>query len=84
MFNLLFIITKTYKKVLNNIMHPILLKFGSLTIYSYGAMVAIGFALSAFLIYRRAPKFNVNKDRAVDLVIVVLISGILGARLLTL
>ena len=63
-------------------MHPILLKFGSFTVYSYGVMVAIGFALSTFFIYRRAPKFNIDKDRAVDITIVVLISGILGARLL--
>lgn len=63
-------------------MYPILLKIGSFTIYSYGVMVAIGFAFSAFFIYRRAPKFNIDKDRAVDLTIVVLISGIIGARLL--
>ena len=63
-------------------MHPILIKLGPITIYSYGVMVAIGFALSAFFIYRNAPKFNIDKDRAVDLTIVVLISGIIGARLL--
>ncbi len=63
-------------------MHPILIKFGSFTVYSYGVMVAIGFALSTIFIYRRAPKFNLDKDKAVDLTIVVLISGILGARLL--
>ena len=63
-------------------MHPTLLKFGSFTIYSYGVMVAIGFALSTLLVYARAPRFNIDKDRAVDLTIVVLISGIIGARLL--
>ena len=43
-------------------MHPILIKFGSFTIYSYGVMVAIGFALSTIFIDRRAPKFNIDKD----------------------
>ena len=63
-------------------MHPILLKFGPFIIYSYGVMVAIGFALSTIFIYRRAPKFSIDKDRAVDLTIVILIFGVLGARLL--
>ncbi len=40
-------------------MHPILLKIGPFTIYSYGVMVAVGFALATFLIYRRAPKFHI-------------------------
>ena len=63
-------------------MHPIILILGPFTIYSYGVMVAIGFGLSTMLIYRRAPKFNIDKDKAVDLAIVVLIFGIIGARLL--
>jgi phosphatidylglycerol:prolipoprotein diacylglycerol transferase len=63
-------------------MHPTLLKVGSFTIYSYGIMVAIGFALAAIFIYRRAPKFGLDKDKCVDLAVVILISGILGARLL--
>ncbi|MDD5428521.1 MAG: prolipoprotein diacylglyceryl transferase [Candidatus Omnitrophica bacterium] len=63
-------------------MHPVLLKIGSVTIYSYGVMVAVGFALATVLIYRRAPKFNLNREKCVDLAITILISGIVGARLL--
>lgn len=63
-------------------MHPILVKSGFLTVYSYGVMVAIGFVISAMLIYRRAEKFGLNKDKCIDLVILVLIAGIAGARLL--
>ena len=63
-------------------MHPILLKIGPLTIYSYGVMVAIGFAVSTFLIYRRAEKFNISRDKVIDLAILMLVSGIIGARLL--
>ena len=63
-------------------MHPILFKIGSLTVFSYGVMVAIGFALAAILIYRRAPKFALDRDKCVDLAIVILIFGVLGARLL--
>jgi len=63
-------------------MHPVLLKFGPFVVYSYGVMVAIGFALSSALIWRRAGIFNLNKEKCVDLAILVLVSGILGARLL--
>lgn len=63
-------------------MHPTLLKLGVITVYSYGVMVAIGFALSTVLIYYRANKFGIDKEKSVDLVVLILISGILGARLL--
>lgn len=62
-------------------MHPILFKFGPLTIYSYGVMVAIGFAVISILIYPRAARFGLNKDRVLDLLIVILIAGLVGARL---
>ena len=61
-------------------MHPILIKLGPFTVYSYGVMVAIGFAIATFCIYGRAPKFNIDKDKSIDLTIVALIFGILGAR----
>lgn len=63
-------------------MHPILLKIGPFTMYSYGLMVAIGFAVSVFLIYRRAAKFNISQDKVIDLAILILVWGIIGARLL--
>lgn len=62
-------------------MHPILFKIGSFNIYSYGVMVALGFALATFLIYKKAPQFNIDKDRIVDLTTIMLISGIAGGRL---
>ncbi len=63
-------------------MHPILLKFGALTVYSYGVMVAIGFALATILIYHSAPKFELSREKCVDLAMVILVSGIIGARIL--
>lgn len=63
-------------------MHPILLKLGPITIYSYGVMVAIGFSLAAFLVYRRAPKFGMDRDKMIDYLILLLISGVVGARIL--
>jgi len=63
-------------------MHPILLKSGPLTIYSYGAFVALGFAVAAVLIYRRAASFGIDKDNISDLLVLMLVTGIVGARLL--
>jgi len=62
-------------------MHPILLKCGPLAIYSYGVMVALGFGIASTLIYRRASELNVDKGIVLDLLIVILISGIIGGRL---
>jgi len=63
-------------------MHPILLKFGPVTIYSYGLMVALGFITATLLAVRTAEKFHIPQDRVTTLALVILISGILGARLL--
>jgi len=62
-------------------MHPILLKIGSLSIYSYGVMVALGFALATACVYARAPKFGIDRDSIIDLMILMLVSGVAGARL---
>ncbi len=63
-------------------MHPILLKLGPLSIYSYGVMVAVGFSIVALLVYRRAPKFGVNGDMMIDYLVLALVSGVIGARML--
>ena len=62
-------------------MHPILLKLGPISVYSYGVMVALGFAIATILIYNRAARFNVDKNKIMDLAIIMLVSGIIGARL---
>ncbi len=62
-------------------MHPIIAKIGPLSIYSYGLMVALGFAVAILLSYRLAARFNINKDKIVDFGIVVLLGGLIGARL---
>lgn len=61
-------------------MHPILLRLGSFTVYSYGVMVALGFGLATLLIYGRASRFHLDKDKAIDLAIIILIAGVIGAR----
>lgn len=62
-------------------MHPILAKIGPLCIYSYGLMVALGFAVAMLLAYREAERFGINKDKIIDFGIVILLGGLAGARL---
>ncbi len=63
-------------------MHPILLKIGPITIYSYGVMVALGFTVSVILICKHAAGFNLDKDKMLDLAVIILLAGIIGARIL--
>jgi phosphatidylglycerol---prolipoprotein diacylglyceryl transferase len=62
-------------------MHPIIFDFGPLTVYSYGLMVALGFIIATLLAAREAEGFNIPKDKVINLSLVILISGIVGARL---
>lgn len=63
-------------------MHPILFKLGPFTVYSYGLLVAIGFITATFLASRQAERFGVLPDTIINLSLVVLISGIVGARIM--
>ena len=63
-------------------MHPVLLKLGPLNVYSYGVMVALGFAVATACIYMRAPRFGIDGNSVVDAMIIMLVSGIIGARAL--
>lgn len=64
-------------------MFPIIFSFGSLHVYSFGAMVATGVILAIFLMKRRAQQNQLLLPQDIyDTVFVVLVSGFLGARLL--
>lgn len=63
-------------------MHPILLSLGPIRLYSFGVLVAIG-VLSAILLLRtNAKRISVSPDVMVDLAIVTVVSGFIGARIL--
>ena len=63
-------------------MHPVLIKLGPLSIYFYGVMVALGFGVAALLSYRHAGRLGLNKDKIVDMLVLTLLCGIVGARIL--
>lgn len=70
-------------------MHPVLLQttlFGLLSkpyeIHAYGVFIAIGFLLAMVLASREAKRVGEDPDRIVDLAFYMLLTGLLGARLL--
>ncbi len=68
-------------------MHPILFQFGPVTIFSYGALVAVGFLLAVTLAARTADRWPaslraMNAKQVADVSWIALLGGILGARLL--
>jgi len=62
-------------------MHPVLLAFGPVRIYSYGLMVAFGVLTAVYLLRRNAKALGVNRDVVLDLALLTVFSGFVGARL---
>lgn len=65
-------------------MYPILLKLGSLNIYSYGFFVIIGFSFGTILAIHKARKsdIRISFDKIVDLFFYSVLSAIIGSRIL--
>jgi phosphatidylglycerol:prolipoprotein diacylglycerol transferase len=53
-----------------------------LPIFAYGFCLLLGFLAGAFVTRRRAPRWGIDPDLVYDLGVVVLFSGVLGARVL--
>ncbi len=70
------------QKGLRKLMHPLLFKLGPISIYSYGAMLALAFFSGILLIRRQARREGIDAEKILDLGFVILISAIVGARLL--
>ncbi|MCK5306940.1 MAG: prolipoprotein diacylglyceryl transferase [Candidatus Omnitrophica bacterium] len=63
-------------------MHPVIFRIGPLTIYSYGVMLSLAFLTAVSLMAARSKKAGLNPDIILDLSVCLLISGIIGGRLL--
>ncbi len=63
-------------------MYPVICKIGPFSIYSYGLMLVVAFAVSSTLARLQAKKQNINPDIIFNFSFVVFISGIIGARIL--
>jgi phosphatidylglycerol:prolipoprotein diacylglycerol transferase len=63
-------------------MHPVLIRFGPLTIHTYGVLVAAGFLLGLALAVKQAKKEGIPQERIIDIGFYVLVAAIIGSRLL--
>ncbi len=63
-------------------MHPILIKIGDFTLYSYGVFVAIGFLAGISYALREARRVGEDPEKILDLCFWILITAIVGARLM--
>lgn len=62
-------------------MHPILFRFGPLTIHTYGFLVAAGFLLGLALAVKQAKKQQIAPDKIIDLGFYMLLAAIAGSRI---
>lgn len=62
-------------------MHPILLDFGHIKIYTYGVFLALAFILATDYVSRMSDELEVDPKDIIDSILWVLILGLLGARL---
>jgi phosphatidylglycerol:prolipoprotein diacylglycerol transferase len=63
-------------------MHPEIVHWGWLHIRSYGLMLALSFLFGTLLALREAGRLHLDEDRVVNVILVVLVSSVLGARAL--
>ena len=65
-------------------MHPRLFEFGPITVYTYGVLLAAAYLLGLQLARVRARKRGLDENRVLDLGIYIIISALVGAKLLLL
>ena len=63
-------------------MYPRLLELGPLTVYTYGVLLAAAYLLGLKLAMVRAKSRNLDQTRFLDLGIYIIISALVGAKLL--
>lgn len=63
-------------------MYPILLEIGPVKIFTYGFLVAIGFLIAIFLASKQGEKEGLDPQVIIDLCFYILLSAIVGARVL--
>ncbi len=62
-------------------MYPILFHWKTITIYSYGFFIALAMLVNFFLVNRRARTLGFSVQEANDLLFILFVFGIVGARL---
>jgi len=62
-------------------MYPEICRIGPFTVYSYGLMLVVAFAVSSFLAGRQAKREGIDPEKIFNLSLVVFIFGVIGARI---
>ncbi len=63
-------------------MHPVLFKFGQLTIHTYGFFIALAALAGMFVARFEAKRLDLDPDKVVDACFYVVVAAIVGSRLL--
>jgi phosphatidylglycerol:prolipoprotein diacylglycerol transferase len=63
-------------------MHPILLKLGPITIFTYGFMLAVAFLSAIYVAGREAQRLGIPKGQFYDLCFYIILAALVGSRLL--
>ncbi len=63
-------------------MYPILFHFGPITIYSFGALMALAALCSAWVVHSELKRRGYNPELASTMIFAAVIGGLVGARLL--
>lgn len=61
-------------------LNPIAFSFGPITIHWYGVLITLGLLLAVIYAYFSSARYNVDKNKLIDCVLVGLFTGIIGAR----
>lgn len=72
----------TYIGFFGGSMRLILFQIGDFKLYSYGLMIAIGILVASYIFIRGSKEKGYDEDKLFNLIIVAVISGILGGKLL--
>ncbi|NQT06543.1 MAG: prolipoprotein diacylglyceryl transferase [Candidatus Omnitrophica bacterium] len=62
-------------------MHPVIVKCGPFTIYAYGFLVSLAFIVTSYLIAKDSQRYSIPKNSLWDFLLLLLIAGLVGARL---
>lgn len=63
-------------------MLPVLFSVGSITIYSFGFCLAIGFFLAAFVVWRRLRELGLNEEKIIDFILLASLLAFFFAKVI--
>lgn len=63
-------------------MHPEIAHWGVIHVRSYGLMLAVAFLFGTWISLREARRLRLDEDRVVNVILLALVAGVLGARML--